>query len=59
MIAFNCDWAGGDILADPTEIEAAGWFELNHLPILPNKVSIARRLIDATIARIKAGTPVS
>jgi len=59
MIAFNCDWAGGEIRPDPTEIEAAGWFGLDHLPILPNRVSIARRLIDATIARIKAGTPVS
>jgi NAD+ diphosphatase len=59
MIAFNCDWAGGEIVPDPTEIEAADWFDLDHLPVLPNKVSIARRLIDAAIARIKAGTPVS
>jgi NAD+ diphosphatase len=59
MIAFNCDWAGGEIVPDPTEIEAAGWFGLESLPVLPNKVSIARRLIDATIARIRAGTPVS
>jgi NAD+ diphosphatase len=59
MIAFNCDWTGGEIVPDPTEIEAAGWFDLDHLPVLPNKISIARRLIDATIARIRAGTPVS
>ncbi len=59
MIAFNCDWAGGEIVPDPTEIEAAGWFDLDHLPVLPNKISIARRLIDATIARIKTGTPAS
>jgi NAD+ diphosphatase len=59
MIAFNCDWVSGEIVPDPTEIEAAGWFGLESLPVLPNKVSIARRLIDATIARIRAGTPVS
>ena len=51
MIAFNCDYAGGEITPDPSEIEAAGWFDLDHLPVLPNKISIARRLIDATIAR--------
>jgi len=55
MIAFNCDYAAGELKPDPSEIEAAGWFDLDHLPILPNKISIARRLIDATIANMKAG----
>jgi NAD+ diphosphatase len=59
MIAFNCDWAGGEITPDPAEIEAADWFDLDHLPVLPNKISIARRLIDATIARLRSATPVS
>jgi NAD+ diphosphatase len=59
MIAFNCDWVAGEITPDPAEIEAAGWFSLENLPVLPNKISIARRLIDATIARMRAGTPVS
>ncbi len=59
MIAFNCDWAAGEITPDPDEIEAAGWFSLENLPVLPNKISIARRLIDATIARMRAGIPVS
>lgn len=59
MIAFNCDWKSGDITPDPSEIEAAGWFDLDHLPVLPNRISIARRLIDATIADMKAGTLVS
>jgi NAD+ diphosphatase len=55
MIAFNCEYAGGEITPDPSEIEAAGWFDLDHLPILPNKISIARRLIDATISAMRAG----
>lgn len=59
MIAFNCDYASGEIVPDPTEIEAAAWFGLNNLPVLPNRISIARRLIDATIARMKTGAPVS
>jgi NAD+ diphosphatase len=55
MIAFNCDYAAGEITPEPGEIEAAGWFDLDRLPVLPNRISIARRLIDATIARMRAG----
>lgn len=54
MIAFNCDYAGGEIQPEPGEIEAAAWFGLDHLPVLPNRISIARRLIDATIAQMRA-----
>ncbi|PWT72128.1 MAG: NAD(+) diphosphatase [Proteobacteria bacterium] len=59
MIAFNCDYVSGEITPDPSEIEAAGWFSLDNLPVLPNRISIARRLIDATITSIRAGTPAS
>jgi NAD+ diphosphatase len=54
MIAFNCDYASGQITPEPSEIEAAAWFDLDSLPVLPNKISIARRLIDATIAQIRS-----
>jgi NAD+ diphosphatase len=54
MIAFNCDYAGGEIRIDSTEIEAAGWFDIDSLPGLPNPLSIARRLIDATVSIIHA-----
>jgi NAD+ diphosphatase len=54
MIAFNCAYAGGEIRIDPTEIEAAQWFDVDSLPGLPNPLSIARRLIDATVATIQA-----
>jgi len=50
MIAFFADYAGGEIVPDPAEIEAAGWFSRDALPILPDPVSIARRLIDAALA---------
>jgi NAD+ diphosphatase len=53
MIAFNCDYAAGEIVPEPGEIEAAGWFDLDHLPVLPNRISIARRLIDAAIAQMR------
>ncbi len=51
MIAFHVDYAGGELKPDPSEIEAADWFTLGRLPkALPNPISIARRLIDATLA---------
>ena len=53
MVAFFADYAGGTITPDPNEIEEAGWFALDALPILPEPISIARRLIDAALA----GTP--
>jgi NAD+ diphosphatase len=53
MIAFTCDWAGGEPRANPAEIEAAGWFDVLHLPKLPSRISIARRLIDAVSAQIR------
>ena len=53
MIAFNCDHAGGEIRVDPAEIESAQWFSVDNLPDLPNPISIARRLIDATVAAIR------
>ena len=35
---------------DLDEIEAADWFSGEALPVLPDRVSIARRLIDAALA---------
>jgi NAD+ diphosphatase len=54
MIAFNCDHAGGEIKVDPSEIAEAHWFSVDNLPNLPNPISIARRIIDATVAMIQA-----
>lgn len=55
MIAFHCDHASGEITPDPAEIEAADWFAADRLPqALPSPISISRRLIDATLAELKA-----
>jgi NAD+ diphosphatase len=59
MIAFNCESVGGEITPEPGEIEAAAWFGIDDLPVLPNRISIARRLIDAAIAQIRSGRPVT
>jgi len=54
MIAYTAEYAGGDIRLDDPEIEDARWFTPDALPTLPSRVSIARRLIDATILRLDA-----
>lgn len=59
MIAFTCDYVRGEITPEPGEIEAADWFSLDRLPVLPNRISVARRLIDATIAQIRGEQGVS
>jgi NAD+ diphosphatase len=58
MIAFVCDWAGGEIRPQEAEIEDARWFKVLQLPKLPSKISIARRLIDAVVEEIKGTTDV-
>jgi NAD+ diphosphatase len=49
MVAFFADYESGEITPDPSEIEAAAWFNRNDLPRLPDPVSIARRLIEAAL----------
>lgn len=53
MIAFVCDWAAGEIRPQIGEIEAANWFKVLHLPKLPSRISIARRLIDAVVEEMR------
>jgi NAD+ diphosphatase len=55
MIGFTARYAGGEISIDPSEIEDAGWFRVDHLPPLPGKISIARKLIDSFITRHSKG----
>jgi NAD+ diphosphatase len=57
MIAFVADYAGGEITPAPDEIEDAQWFALDALPKLPNRISVARRLIDGVMAEMRAGHP--
>jgi NAD+ diphosphatase len=46
MLGFTAEYVSGDIVIDGIEIEKAGWFHKDNLPQLPNKMSIARYLID-------------
>jgi NAD+ diphosphatase len=58
MIGFTAEWAGGDIVVDGEEIAEAAWFEATSLPVVPPRLSIARRLIDAWVAEV-TGRPSS
>lgn len=51
MLGFTAKWTSGDIRVDGVEIADAQWFSHDDLPQIPGKLSIARRLIDAWIAR--------
>jgi NAD+ diphosphatase len=51
MIGFVADWESGEIRPQEGEIEDAGWFELDGLPGLPSRFSIARALLDDFIGR--------
>ena len=57
MIAFTAEYAGGEIRCEDAEIAEARWFPADAMPKLPPSVSIARRLIDETAARLRAGLP--
>ena len=51
MVGFTAAWAGGEIRLEERELADAGWFAPDALPAIPPKLSIARRLIDAWLAR--------
>lgn len=50
MAGFVADYAGGELMVDPHELEDARWFPADALPSLPPARSIARFIID-TFAR--------
>ena len=50
MVAFLCEHVGGEIACDPVEIVDAQWFPVDRLPLLPHRLSVARRLIEHAVA---------
>jgi len=54
MVAFVCEWEGGEIRPQEAEIESANWFKVLQLPKLPSRISIARKLIDSVVAEMAA-----
>lgn len=46
MVGFQADYAGGELHLQREELSNAAWFHRDNLPNLPEKLSIARRMID-------------
>jgi NAD+ diphosphatase len=46
MVGFTARYAGGQIRVQREELKNVAWFHRDHLPRLPEKLSIARRLVD-------------
>ncbi|MBR2438557.1 MAG: NAD(+) diphosphatase [Lentisphaeria bacterium] len=50
MLGFVAEYESGELTPDGTELETAGWFSADELPMLPDHGSIARKIIDDFIA---------
>lgn len=46
MVGFTAEYADGELQLQASELSEGGWFHYNQLPEIPQKMSIARRLID-------------
>lgn len=46
MIGFTADYESGEITLQEEELSHAGWFSRHNMPQIPDKMSIARMLID-------------
>ena len=53
MVGFNADYVSGDIHLQRSEIAKGGWFRKDHLPTIPEKLSIARQLLDSWLEEEK------
>lgn len=47
MVGFEADYVSGEIKLQQEEIAKGGWFGRDNLPPIPEKLSIARQLIDS------------
>ena len=50
MVGVFADYADGTIKLQDDELSAGAFYHRDHLPELPQKLSIARRLIDRWLA---------
>lgn len=46
MVGFTADYVSGSVHLQEEELSRGGWFDRDHMPPVPDKLSIARRLID-------------
>ncbi len=50
MVGFFAEYDGGAIHLQRSELSRGAWFNRHHLPQIPEKLSIARQLIDRWLA---------
>ncbi|CBJ88689.1 NADH pyrophosphatase [Xenorhabdus nematophila ATCC 19061] len=50
MVGFLADYDSGEIIVDPVELVSADWYHYDNLPLIPSPDTIARRLIEDTVA---------
>lgn len=53
MVGYNADYVGGEIQLQWSELCKGSWFGKDNLPNLPEKLSIARMLIDDWLENTK------
>lgn len=53
MVGFHADYLDGDIHLQREELSKGDWFDKDNLPTIPEKLSIARKLIDDWLACIE------
>ncbi len=53
MVGFNADYVSGEIKLQTSELARGAWFRKDNLPTIPEKLSIARMLIDAWLEKSK------
>ena len=59
MVAYTAQWTGGEVVAQESEIESADWFDIDDLPKIPPRFSIAGHLIRDTVAALReTGLPM-
>lgn len=46
MVGFTADYVSGDVSLQMSELSSGGWFRRDNLPTIPEKLSIARMLLD-------------
>ena len=54
MTAFMADYDSGEIVIDQKELLDANWYRYDDLPLLPPPGTVARRLIEDTVAMCRA-----
>ncbi len=55
MVAYTAEWVAGNIVPQEDEIEAAAWFDIDALPAIPPRFSIAGHLIRDTVEAMRGG----